>query len=263
MITKDFFSLENYKANEYLRNKLLSQNKYTKIYVRNQINSHTNIFILENNNSFDFYNQKENSAYEIGNSIASNPFLLKNQNDKTMQLKTFFTKTTKNIFLNEIYKAYKFILKKQNKTRKSLLLLKPIKGGFSCFSRGSTGFLPRRHGNRLLNKKIKSFFQNRNRTIKLSHIRYLLRIKEKEKRISDSNFLLRLPFFFAKLKIHPPYKKKVFSSSIKNKNIWGEANFVFLSKMKNKKLKQNKNEKIKNFIRRKKIKLFIKEQKHK
>ena len=261
MITKEFFSKQNSIAKEYLQNKLLSQNEYNKIYVRNRLNENVNTFILENNTSFDIFNKKENDTYKIGSSIASNPFLLKNQNNKTMRLKSFFTKTTKNVFLKEIYKSYKFLIKR--KKRKTLVLLKPVKGGFSCFSRGSLGFLPRRHGNRLLNKKLKSFFQNRNRTVKMFHIRYLLRKKEKEKKIVDNNFLLRLPFFFAKLKIHPPYKKKTFASTIRNKCTLGEANFVFLSKIKIKKTKQHKNEKIKNFIRRKKIKLFIKEQKHK
>lgn len=92
----------------------------------------------------------------------------------------------------------------------------------------------------------------------MSHIRFILRKKSKTKSVADSNFLLRLPFFFAKFKIYPPYKKKVFALTLKNKYILGEANFVFLSKFKNIKNKLTKNEKIKNFIRRKKTKFFIK-----
>jgi hypothetical protein len=259
MLLKKILSKQNYITENYLQNKLLSKNEYNKLYIRNQLNKNETILVSENNSTFDIFNSLKEKR---GNSFVSNPFLLTNQRDKTMKLRTFFTKNLKNLYLKEIYENYKFLTTKKIKNKvKSVLILKPVKGGFSCFSRGVVGFLPRRHGNMLLKKKIKAFFCNRNRNIKLAHIRFLLRKKNKKRYLIDSTFLLRLSFFFAKLKMYPQYRKNVFVSSLKNKSVWGEANFVFLSKFKKNKTKQNKNEKIKTFIRRKKIKLSIKKRK--
>jgi len=261
MILKKIFSKHNYITENYLQNKLLSKNEYSKLYFRNPLSKNETILVSENNSTFDIFNSIKEKK---GNSIVSNPFLLKNQRDKTMKLRTFFTRNSKNLYLKEIYDNYKFLTTKKLKNKvKSILILKPVKGGFSCFSRGVVGFLPRRHGNMLLKKKIKAFFCNRNRNTKMSHIRFLLRKKNKKRYLVDSTFLLRLSFFFAKLKMYPQYKKNSFASSLKPKSIWGEANFVFLSKFKKNKTKQNKNEKIKTFIRRKKIKISIKKRKYK
>lgn len=114
MILKEIFSKQNFITKDFLQNKLLCKNEYNKIYIRNHLKDQSNTYVLENNSSFDIFNKKDNNNnFKIGNSIASNPFLLKNQNNKTMQLNTFFTKTTKNVFLKNIYKSYKFLTTKK------------------------------------------------------------------------------------------------------------------------------------------------------
>jgi len=260
MISNFFLLKKKNLTEDFLQNKLLSKIEYNKLYLRNQINKNETISISENNSNFDIFSSKNT----IGCSVLLNPFLLKNQQEKTMKLRTFFTKTPKSLCLEKIYKNYKFLTTKTTKNRiKNVLILKPVKGGFSCFSHGVIGFLPRRHGNMLLKKKIKSFFFNGKRIIKMAHMSFLLRKKRNQVNIIDSTFLVRLSFFFAKLKLYPQYKKNIFTNCLKHKFFGGEANFVFLSKFKKNITKQNKNEKIKTFTRRKKIKFFNKKRKYK
>ena len=160
---------------------------FSKHYVRADILGNTSTQLLDNNNTFiNFTTQELNKKslhldtknINIGRSVALDSFIFKNKRNNTVQLDSFLENRQISIenklldltfWLNSLQK-YKV------KKRAGCSLLKPVKGGFFCYSGGVKGFLPRKQTLRAFFRIFFYFFKNEN-SKKLSYLNFLINQK--------------------------------------------------------------------------------------
>jgi hypothetical protein len=223
---------------------------FSKHYVRADILGNTSTQLLDNNNTFiNFTTQelKKKSLHldtkniNIGRSVALDSFIFKNKRNNTVQLDSFLENRRISIenklldltfWLNSLQK-YKI------KKRAGCSLLKPVKGGFFCYSGGVKGFLPRKQTLRAFFRIFFHFFKNAG-SKKLSNLNFLIN----QKHSFYENGLFKLPILLGKINLATRTKYKNFSyifhkkrTGMKNKSL-NYLNFVFLTYLKKQKLKK-------------------------
>lgn len=216
-----------------VKKKSLNKFLYNKYFVRNNAPAERRLSVIDDSFNFEILNySKLESTVSGGGSYSANFNLYQNTSNNDLKF-NLHKKFSPDIgFLSEFNSIISGFSKTRRKFR-GLVLLSPIKGGFSCYSSGLCGFLPTSHVKFLLRRlfyKIKNIWSN-NRSLQLLQIVYS---EEKKKR----NFLFRFPLFFGKISFFPSNKLRNFSKNKSNKTIGNNLNIVFLSKNKNVKNKK-------------------------
>jgi len=225
-------------------------NLFRKHYVRGDILGSSSTQLLDNNDTFinftaeelkkkSLYLETQNTI--VGRSFALDSFVFKNKRNNTVQLDSFLENRQTSIqnklegltfWLNSLQK-YKI------KKRASCSLLKPVKGGFFCYSGGVKGFLPRKQTLRAFFRIFFNFFNNAG-SKKLSNLNFLVN----KNHTFYKNGLFKLPILLGKINVATRTKHKNFSyifhkkrTGVKSKSL-NYLNFVFLTYLKKQKFKK-------------------------
>jgi len=159
-----------------------------------------------------------------GRSFFLKDFVYLNRFNKCLKFKGLLAvNQTKSSFSNSFSK---FLDKLQNfKRNSSMFILSPIKGGFTCYSSGVIGFLPRSHL-KLILLKIFNLFKQKIKYLRspLYSINFLLNKEQKIKIFS----VLRTLFCWGQIALYSPHTHKNFSKTNKIRHFSKGLNFVFL-----------------------------------
>ena len=132
--------------------------------------------------------------------------------------------------VDSFYKAISGLFLVKIKFR-TLLLLLPRKGGFSCYSFGLRGFLPQSHARFFLVKLILKL----RKVWKSKYSTELLQIFIQQNPLKRL-FIFRIPLFCDKVTILPSYKRRNFSKNKRYNYLYhSKLNIVFLYFKKNRK----------------------------
>jgi hypothetical protein len=253
MIYKEIFSKNQNFLNDIINKKFLNKNIYEKFYIRGSLLGLKNIQILDNNSAFynfpvqnmpKIYSTKTTKCFE-GFSLNANSFFYRNKLNNTLKFRSFILNSLKYKNLIDSFYNSLEVLNIWGSPFNSLMVLKPVKGGFSCYSSGFFGFLPRSHGLLLISKTLIPIFNNHEIKSRIQNLSSLIFDNVNKKSV----FLLRLQFSLGKVLVHLPVVKQNNFSSISKKRakyVVNDYNFIFLSRQ----IKLNKiallaNEKIK------------------
>lgn len=223
---------------------------FSKHYVRGDILGNSSTQFLDDNKTFtNFTNQElkkkslhlETANANIGRAFALDSFIFKNKRNNTVQLNSFLENRQtfiENKLLNLtfwLHSLHKCKLKK----RVGCSLLKPVKGGFFCYSGGIKGFLPRKQTLRAFFRIFFHFFNNAG-SKKLSNLNFLIN----QNHSFYDNGLFKLPILLGKINVATRTKYKNFSyifhkkrGGVKSKSL-NYLNFVFLTYLKKQKFKK-------------------------
>jgi hypothetical protein len=267
MVPKKIFSKNQSFLNEVVIKKILNKNLYEKSYIRGFLMDSKTIQIVDNNATF--YNwisqgvsKIYNKSISEGSSLGADTFFYKNRLNSNLKFRSFMLNSIKSEnLLDSFYNSLKTLEVGLKSCYPSLLVLKPLKGGFACYSSGIYGFLPRSHGVYFIAKTLVSILKDKEVSNRLPNLSYLLQNSKTLK----TSFLMRLEFLLGKVTFYLPASKQdsFFSLSKKRKEAFvNDYNFIFLSqrvqKFKlNKKIPLVLNAKIKK-INPKKIKKIVK-----
>lgn len=211
-------------------------NVYTqKLLVRAVLFNDNNYLLVDNYTNFEIFLKNSSMStllsnnFKIGKSLFSTVLKYQNVLNPSLcfyQNSYFLNKINSSVsYLTEFYtnlKNFKFLKKT------SFLCLKPIKGGYKCYSSGIIGFLP---NNQLISIFNYFFFQFKNflkqkysQFIKLSYIFILKNL--------FVNLLYRFPLEIGRLSFRPKYflksYKKLIIQNFKKGKFKNLLNFVFL-----------------------------------
>lgn len=258
MIYKEIFSKNQKSFNDIINKKLLNKSVYEKFYIRGSLLGLKSIQIVDNNSAlYNFPTQSFFRFYGItfiqnleGLSLTASSFFYRNKLNNTLKFRSFILNLVKyKSLINSFYNSLE-ILNIRDSSFNSLLVLKPVKGGFSCYSSGFFGFLPRSHGLSLISKTLVPIFNNRKIYIRIQNLASLIFGTINKK----ATFLLRLQFLLGKVIIYLPIIKQNNFSSISKKKvkyILNDYNFIFLSQqIKSTTASILSNEKIKKVIKK-------------
>jgi len=236
MISKKIFSKTQNLLSSVITNKMLNKDVFEKSYVRGPLMGSKTIQVLDNNSSFSnisinnisrVYGNRFSEHLE-GVSLGTNSFLYKNKLNNSLKFKSYILNSLryKNL-LDSFYNSLKSLEASESKISTTLMVLKPVKGGFICYSSGISGFLPLSHGLFLLAKTVLSIMKDKLLTRRTFNITSLLQNQNSR----SLHFPLRLKFILGKLAIYPEYKQNNFSSAPlkKKRDFLNDPNFIFLS----------------------------------
>jgi hypothetical protein len=261
MILKKVFSKTQNLLNSVVVDKSLNKEIYQKSYVRGSLQNSRTIQILDNNSLFSnlavqniIRIRGKSFAKQLeGISLDTNSFLYKNKLNSNLKFKSFiFNSLRYKNLLNSFYTSLKILEFSEKRVCNTLLILKPIKGGFTCYSSGVSGFLPRSHGVFLLTKALISALTDKKIGRRVVNLNYLIH----EEKMNKIPLLLRLEFALGKIAIYPEFKQNNFSltSTKKKRDFLNDYNFIFLSQ----KFYESKTFKKSNFLLNAKVKKIIK-----
>lgn len=230
MLSKKLFIYKQSTIDNIVTKKILNKDIYGKYFVRSNLNDLKNIHVLDNNNalfnvpSTTYKSLYQNSSISEGSSLNVKNFLYKNNKNNVLRFKSYLSSfiVEKNL-LNSFFYSLKS-LKNSEQISNSLIVLRPVKGGFSCYSSGIVGFLPRSHGNFFF---LRAMFFVLEEEDKITNLKFLSSSLDFNKKF----FVLRLPFEMGKITIYSRFKRNNFSLSSrrKKKEFLNDYNFVFLS----------------------------------
>ena len=237
MILKNFFSKNQSFLKEVVIKKILNKSVYEKSYIRGPLMDSKTIQLLDNNTSF--YNLSAQNISKIYNkniykeleglSLNTNSFFYKNRLNNNLKFRSFILNSIRyENLLDSFFNSLKTLQVSAKKRSASLLILKPVKGGFACYSSGIYGFLPRSHGVYFITKTLISILKDKQISNRFLNLIYLL---TNSKTIKNS-FLMRLEFILGKITLYLPVAKQdnFFSLSKKKKEDFiNDYNFIFLS----------------------------------
>jgi hypothetical protein len=260
MIYKEIFSKNKNQnfLNDTINKKLLNKSIYEKFYIRGSLLGLKNIQILDNNGAlYNFPVQIQPKSYNTktvkyveGFSLNASSFFYRNKLNNALKFRLFILNSLKYKGLIDSFYNCLEVLNIFGSSFNSLMVLKPIKGGFSCYSSGLFGFLPRSHGLFLISKTLVPIFNNCQVNSKIQNLASLI-FDDITKR---SVFLLRLQFTLGKVLVYLPIVKQNNFSSISKKKVkyaLNDYNFIFLSRQtKPNKITISSNEKIKKIVKK-------------
>ena len=269
MVLKMFFSKNKSPLDEVIVKKILNKNVYEKSYIRGPLMDSKTIQLLDNNVSLHnlssqsipkIYNRSMYKDVE-GLSLNTNSFFYKNRLNNNLKFRSFILNSIRSQnLLDSFYNSLKTLQITSKRCSASLLILKPVKGGFACYSSGIYGFLPRSHGIYFITKTLLSILKDKEVSNRFLNLIHLLA----DSKIIKTSFLMRLEFILGKITLYLPVAKQdnFFSSSKKRKEDFiNDYNFIFLSqrvqKIKTIKKIISSNAKIKKIIT-KKVKKVVK-----
>jgi hypothetical protein len=247
MILKTFFNNKKPLFQDLIIKKSLNNNLYGKFFVRSSLEDSKSIRLIDNNSSF--FNVSTNNLLKIivnprktiedGYSLNAKNFLYKNKQSNALRFRSFISNfTSRNNLLNSVLYSLKSLKPMNENLTNSLIVLKPIKGGFACYSSGIVGFLPRSHGLFFIIRTFFLLIKNLNNKSKLLNLNSIFIDENFNKKF----FVFRLPFELGKITIYSRFKKNNFSLSSRKKKreFLNDYNFVFLSQKIEKKYNKNK-----------------------
>ena len=251
-------SLKNFYTKFY-NQKLLEKNClnkviYPKTFVRNSVDNNLEIQMVDSDSSIRHVTS--NNLTKLGSSLISDVKVLKYKYNKSLQLK-LQVKSSPDLNpgpllnLNESLKE----ISTEKKSRRLMLLLNQVNGGFLGYSSGVVGFMPKGQ----FKDVVKSILKKRTFKRSAANLLFLLSGSHLLKRYLP----FRVPFFTNNMRVSPSFQKYNFSKCMKRKRRHSRnfLNFIFLSKKFVQKpkaykiLKKNanvKHEKISRFYHRKK-----------
>jgi len=144
MILKQIYN-NNPLSIEYTRaKKLFSEKIYNKFFIRSSVRKGKNLKVIDSGSNF--FHIASNQT--IGSSFYGKYTVYTSQLNKQLKFKHFSAQTTVKMpdLLNN------FLMFPLAKI--SMILIKPIKGGFRAYCAGMLGFLPRSHGAKILRLSI-------------------------------------------------------------------------------------------------------------
>lgn len=224
---------------------------FSKHYIRADVLGSSSSKLLDNNSGFvnftsdeidkKFLNLKI-STETTGRAVALDSFVFKNKRNNTVKIDSFLEHKQFH-HKNEIADLafwFNSLQKCKHNKKASCAILKSVKGGFSCYSGGTKGFLPRRQTLRAFFRTFFHFFE-RNEQKKLSNLNFLTN----KKHSFYEKGVLKLPILFGKTNLATRAKYKNFSyifhkrrtGVVKSKPM-NFLNFVFLTFFKKSKQKQ-------------------------
>ena len=159
---------------------ILNNYAYNKFIARSYLMGNKNYKILDNNSHF--YNVsssdiKKISAYsktrETGISLNTNLTEYSNKYNNSLRFKAFdFNNKVKSFSTLDSFNNLLEVV--TNDTSNSLIFLNPIKGGFTCYSSGVVGFLPRKQADFLISIGASAFENSSNNDSFLADMNYFL-----------------------------------------------------------------------------------------
>ncbi len=240
MLIKKIFNKKELTLTEVVNKKCITKEVYGKYLVRSSLMDLKNLNILDNNSLFlniSNITLNKNKLNE-GFSFNAKNFLYKNRKNSALRFNSFFSGlTAQENIIKSLYESLKS-LKVTDKILNSIIILKPVKGGFACYSSGIVGFLPRSHGIFFMIRALLFLIKDISFDRKLLNINFLSNYFNFSKKF----FVMRLPFELGKITIYSRFKKNNFSSTSrrKKKEFLNDYNFVFLSQKIEKKYNKNK-----------------------
>lgn len=195
---------------------------YNKFITRSCLMGNKNFRVLDNNSNFynisasDF---KKISMYsktkETGISLNANLIACKNKYNNSLRFKSFdFNNKIKSFsILNSFTDLLEVVT---NDSSNSLIFLNPTKGGFTCYSSGVIGFLPRKQADFLVSIALNSFECNSNRKSFLTDINHFF---------NDKYFI---KFFFG-IKLPHWWGRTSAYFSFSGQKLLTKLSFIFLS----------------------------------
>ena len=236
MILKEVFSKNQNLLKSVVRKKILSKDTFAKSYIRGSLFNSETINIVDNNNSFSNLSVRntlriygKNFVKQLnGVSLQTNSFFYKNKLNNKLKFRSFVLNFVryKNL-INSFYDSLKMLEVSNKKVLNTLLVLKPKKGGFNCYSSGVHGFLPRSHGLFLFNKALINVFENTREKKRIISFSSLIN----SAKLRKIPIVLRLNFLLGKVSFYPKSKRNSFSSTFRRRKrkFLANYNFVFLS----------------------------------
>lgn len=237
MLSKKFFYRKESLFDEINVKKFLNKNFYAKFLVRSSLLNSKTINVLDT--STKIYNvsksdlegllQKKISPLE-GFSLNSHKTVYTNKRNTALRFESFLCNFSSSVNLLEtVYQSFKCLQLKSASGQNSLIILKPIKGGFCSYCSGIIGFLPRSHGLMIMKKIL--FLSVKMKVTQNKHLldyfHYFLALGK----FTNKYFTPRLLFNLGQAVVYSRFKKNNFSSSSrKKKDFSTEYNFVFLFK---------------------------------
>jgi hypothetical protein len=255
IITTNIY-LSKYQLNSILVKKEMNRFLVSKYYLIKDFTNNTNDVKNKIYYDFDFFfKKKKKFNVKLGHFIPYNLNIYKPKNKNLSQL-TFYLSSLINFnFFNTniiecFYKSLQGLIQVRTFFR-DLLVIRPKKGGFVCFSFGVEGFLPRSHYSFFLCYFLLGFLPKMKHAIEfffvLSRKKFKLKFKIKTgrkikkkfvKKILINSYIFRLPVFFERMWLYMNYpvrkfhkrRKKITNQKTKNKrrkNVLKRLDFRF------------------------------------
>jgi hypothetical protein len=241
MLLKKIYSNNDKNWENLYNKKLLNTNYYNKFLIRSSLLNNNNFNIIDNDSNF--FNSStlklKNFIFSThtnieGCSINGKNIMYTNKFNNALKFKSF-AKNVKVKNFSYVNSFYNLLKLKKTKQNNFLFLLKPVKGGFTCYSSGIVGFLPRSHA---ILSFLLIFNSLNNKKTKIKILESLNFILDKKNFINNF-FRMRLPYSWGKAVLNSRFNKNSFGPGSQNK-FSNRLNFVFLTK---KNINTNKNNK--------------------
>ena len=213
----------NESNNQNINDKVVLNNHiYNKFLTRSNLMGNKNFKILDDNSYF--YNVsssdlKNVSVYsktnETGSSLNANLIQYNNKYNDTLTFKSFnFNNKVKSFSIIDSFTNLFDVI--TNDSSNSIIFLNPIKGGFTCYSSGVIGFLPRKQADALISIAANSFKKNSDKESFLTDVNYLFN----EKYFIKNFFGIKLPHWWGRTGAY---------FSFLNQKLSTRLSFIFLS----------------------------------
>lgn len=201
---------------------ILSNYVYNKFITRSYLMGNKKFAVLDN--SSHFYNisatdLKKVSVYskteEVGVSLSANLTQYSNKYNNSLRFKSFNFNNKINSFsaLNSFTNLLEVIT---NDSSNSLIFLNPIKGGFTCYSSGVVGFLPRKQADFLVSIASNSLKDHADEKSFLTDVNYFFN----HKYFFRNFFGVRLPHWWGRTGAYFSFSEQKLSTRL---------SFIFLS----------------------------------
>lgn len=228
-----------------IKKKIVNNIFFSKSFVRNNLAKTPDAHIVDNYTSFSLVSEKslgkllpkKNLSTFNGYTVNTKEILYTHTLNSFLKFKlnSCFSNQKTLTIISSFEKALSGLIDTDNKF-KNIIILKPIKGGFSSYSFGFVGFLPTSQWRIIKNFLFKSLF---------TYYTKFRRINKKwdslfynslrNSVILEKKQIFRVPFFVGTVAIFPSYKSRVFSANKKkNKIFLNNFNIVFLAEKKKK-----------------------------
>ncbi len=213
----------NESNNQNINDKVVLNNHiYNKFLTRSNLMGNKNFKILDDNSYF--YNVsssdlKNVSVYgktnETGSSLNANLIQYNNKYNDTLTFKSFnFNNKVKSFSIIDSFTNLFDVI--TNDSSNSIIFLNPIKGGFTCYSSGVIGFLPRKQADALISIAANSFKKNSDKESFLTDVNYLFN----EKYFIKNFFGIKLPHWWGRTGAYFSFSEQKLSTRL---------SFIFLS----------------------------------
>jgi hypothetical protein len=224
----------NLNLRDVFEKKIAVNAVYPKNYIRDSFFFEKKFFLLDNNQCLLHVKTKSNKLVGCSLNLPLLKFRHNLKNSYSFEIFLCFKKTKSGNTSKVLYQNLHRISQGSPKKKLPVLILKPIKGGFKCYSFGFLGFIPGSQMTSLLEKNRRFMLEEKG--LSLNEAKFLC-----SPSYSNSIFFkhraMRLPFFCADVVFYPTYKTQNFSRP-KAKIYRASLSFVFISFVKEENIKK-------------------------